>query len=629
MNRRSPGARLLLTGTLLLVASLLLASDWSTLPTPPPIGAGVYVLAVSPVDPAIIFAGGNTGLTRTTDGGSTWAPPELACAVTDIKFAASPNARVFAACSTGDVYRSDDGGTTWAISMAVEPAPGFNNVTTRLAISSSLPDTVFAAHSQEHHGLSLVSEESTISKSGDGGQSWEPVFSENLLVTDLAIAETTPETVFASVDLYGYIGDPGSGGLRQSTDGGLTWDSVSGLNHPTGPIAVSALDPTDVLIAEGALIYRSADSGHTWSLAKDVASNNVSALLFDPASSAAYAGTTGGGVYRSQDGGQTWQDFSDGLMDLNVSALAISAARLYAAGASGNVSAITPPCVPSATTLCIDSTPGDHRFQIQSTYQVQPIYQTLQDSGPHGSGHAISLEPVRVSHGGAFWFFSPDNPELLVKVLDGCGINQMEWFFASAATNVAFTINVVDTLTGESKSYSNPYGPAQPIQDTNFSSCTAALTEASAAETSAAPGESTSAREATSSPIIFTCTASATTLCIDGSPGDHRFKVEVEFQTSQGGGSSGNGHAIPLSPVGITHGGAFWFFSPDNPEMLVKVLDGCAINGQKWFFASAGTNVAYTMTLTDTATGQQKIYTNADLRAAEPILDTAAFAGCP
>src|SRR6202030_4202394 len=107
-----------------------------------------------------------------------------------------------------------------------------------------------------------------------------------------------------------------------------------------------------------------------------------------------------------------------------------------------------------------------------------------------------------------------------------------------------------------------------------------------------------------------------TTLCIDGQPGDRRFKIEVAFQTSQGGGASGHGPAIPLSPVGITHGGAFCFFSADNPEMLVKVLDGCSINGEKWFFASAATNVGYTVTLTDTETGQQKIYMNADLHAA-------------
>jgi uncharacterized metal-binding protein len=63
--------------------------------------------------------------------------------------------------------------------------------------------------------------------------------------------------------------------------------------------------------------------------------------------------------------------------------------------------------------------------------------------------------------------------------------------------------------------------------------------------------------------------------------------------------------------------------------MLVKVLDGCAVNGGKWVFASAGTNVGLTMTVTDTTTGAQKIYQNADLNPAQPIQDTSAFATCP
>jgi len=103
----------------------------------------------------------------------------------------------------------------------------------------------------------------------------------------------------------------------------------------------------------------------------------------------------------------------------------------------------------------------------------------------------------------------------------------------------------------------------------------------------------------------------------------------VSYRTSQGGGLQGNGRAVALSSLGLTHGGAFWFFSPDNPEILVKVLDGCGFNGAKWFFASAGTNVGFTVTVTDTATAAQKVYTNPDRNPALPIQDTSAFTTCP
>ena len=57
--------------------------------------------------------------------------------------------------------------------------------------------------------------------------------------------------------------------------------------------------------------------------------------------------------------------------------------------------------------------------------------------------------------------------ELIVKVLDGCGVNQRYWVFAGGLTNVQTVIPVRDTRTGISKTYINPQGtPFQPVQDT-------------------------------------------------------------------------------------------------------------------------------------------------------------------
>ena len=43
----------------------------------------------------------------------------------------------------------------------------------------------------------------------------------------------------------------------------------------------------------------------------------------------------------------------------------------------------------------------------------------------------------------------------------------------------------------------------------------------------------------------------------------------------------------------------FYFFSADNWELMVKVLDGCAINGAYWVFAAASTDVEYSVTIED------------------------------
>ena len=43
-----------------------------------------------------------------------------------------------------------------------------------------------------------------------------------------------------------------------------------------------------------------------------------------------------------------------------------------------------------------------------------------------------------------------------------------------------------------------------------------------------------------------------------------------------GAGSQGDGNAIALGA--LVHGGLLWFLSAENPEMLIRVIDGCAIN---------------------------------------------------
>ena len=124
------------------------------------------------------------------------------------------------------------------------------------------------------------------------------------------------------------------------------------------------------------------------------------------------------------------------------------------------------------------------------------------------------------------------------------------------------------------------------------------------------------------------CIASDTVLCVDDRPGDGRFKVSASFQTTQGGGRFGNGQAIPLSQLGVVHGGLLWFFSGDNPEMLLKIVNGCAVNNHYWAFLSAATNVGFTVTVDDTVLAQSKTYSNADLTAAPPVQDTSALASC-
>lgn len=62
-----------------------------------------------------------------------------------------------------------------------------------------------------------------------------------------------------------------------------------------------------------------------------------------------------------------------------------------------------------------------------------------------------------------FWFFEPQNVELVTRVLDGCTVNDHYWVFAAATTNVEFEFAVTDTALGTTATYANPLGQVMPV----------------------------------------------------------------------------------------------------------------------------------------------------------------------
>jgi hypothetical protein len=115
--------------------------------------------------------------------------------------------------------------------------------------------------------------------------------------------------------------------------------------------------------------------------------------------------------------------------------------------------------------------------------------------------------------------------------------------------------------------------------------------------------------------IVNGCASDANTLCLDGG----RFQVEVSARAP----SDATSHLA--SAVGITpDSGAFWFFSGNNLDLLVKVLDGRSFNGKMWVFIGAASNIEYTVTVTDTVTNAVKTYFNPQGTLAS-IADIQAF----
>jgi Leucine-rich repeat (LRR) protein len=113
-------------------------------------------------------------------------------------------------------------------------------------------------------------------------------------------------------------------------------------------------------------------------------------------------------------------------------------------------------CVPGVNTLCLSG----GRFKIQVGWRTP--------DGQTGPGRAVTL----TGDTGYFWFFNEANVEMVIKVLDACGVNQSFWVFAGGLTDVQADITVTDTQTGEAKTYRNPQGTAfRPIQDTVAFGC--------------------------------------------------------------------------------------------------------------------------------------------------------------
>ncbi len=279
---------------------------------------------------------------------------------------------------------------------------------------------------------------------------------------------------------------------------------------------------------------------------------------------------------------------------------------LLAAAASA-----APPCAPSTTSLCLSG----GRFEVSVAWSAQ---------NKTGDGQAVSL----TADTGYFWFFSDSNVELIVKVLDATAINGKFWVFFGALSNVEYTLTVRDSVTGTRKQYQNPSGQFASVGDTQAFS--GSVDAPPTSERVVARGTGTSpesiggiqefidrsaTRASRKAATDFTpCNAGPTQLFLSGC----RFKVEATWQDSQG--HSGYGQAVQLT----SDTGYLWFFSATNVELMVKVLDARAINGNFWVFFGALSNVQYRITVYDTLSGDVKVYTNAQGTFAS-LGDTAAF----
>ena len=214
----------------------------------------------------------------------------------------------------------------------------------------------------------------------------------------------------------------------------------------------------------------------------------------------------------------------------------------------------------------------------------------------------------RTDDTGSFWFFEPDNLELIVKVVDGRRVNEHFWFFYGALTNVGYRITVTDLVTGDERRYDNPPGRLASFADTRAFQPPIPPPETAPATGSGFGDGTAVGSEATAPPegVLFLPAeppaqidssagpCSPLELPIPPRPGlcfaDRRFEVEVEWRNPR---SDLTGVGRPIEVNDVT--GAFWFFRPSNVELVVKVLDGRPVNGRFWVLYGSLTDVAFTL----------------------------------
>jgi len=191
----------------------------------------INFIAVSPTNSNVLFAGAPAGgLWKSTNGGTSWTTNTdnfPVCGFSDLGFDATNTNIMYTVTGDGDagdtrsngVYKSIDGGNTWAITGLTFPITSAIQIR-RLVVNPINPLIVMTAGNNG------------IYRTINGGTSWTQVSTTNS--HDLEFNTANPNIVYAS-----------GASFRRSTDGGATWTTISsGITTGAGRMAI-AVTPND------------------------------------------------------------------------------------------------------------------------------------------------------------------------------------------------------------------------------------------------------------------------------------------------------------------------------------------------------------------------------------------------
>ena len=258
------------------------------------------------------------GVYKSVDGGLTWKNVGLPNSEHIGKIVVHPeDGNVVYVASQGPLwssggdrglYRTTDGGTTWTRILHVSDDTGISD----LVMDPRDPDVMYAsAYQRRRHVWTLINggPEGGIYKTTDGGETWTELErglpSGDIGRIGLAVAPTNGNRVYAIVEAAG-----DESGFYRSDNAGASWKKVSSYvsNSPQYYQEI-VVDPTDadVIYSNDTWFHRSVDGGHTWDRINDGTMHvDNHAVWIDPDDPSHLVVGNDGGVYVSYDWAKTW-----------------------------------------------------------------------------------------------------------------------------------------------------------------------------------------------------------------------------------------------------------------------------------------------------------------------------------
>jgi len=248
-------------------------------------GGRIHDIEVLPNDPATVFiASASGGIWKSNNKGTTWKPVfddqavstfgDMAISLSnpDVIYAGSGEQQNRQSTSWGNgVYKSTDQGETWR-SIGLEKTYHI----ARVIIHPQNPNIVFVA---ALGNLWNSSKERGVYQTTNGGKNWKKVLyiDDMTGVVDMAMDKNNPNILYAATyqrmrKAWGFNGGGPGSGIYKTTDGGKTWNELTGGLPPgdKGRIGLAASKTRPNIIyatiehADSSGFYRSSNGGRTW-----------------------------------------------------------------------------------------------------------------------------------------------------------------------------------------------------------------------------------------------------------------------------------------------------------------------------------------------------------------------------